>query len=934
MIETKILQSETTVVMESNSDSGNAKKKASKTSNKDSTRTSFERYPSSGDDSDIMIRDVVSENVKVLVRVRPIIPHDTEIDNAANIQTSNDTNNDNYIRIMDNSSLIVTSSDNKKSFQCSYDSVLGPQSSQRDVYSILEGCTKSVLEGFNSTIFAYGQTGSGKTFSMYGPPDYSNTGNNGNRPPDMVGIIPRAVRDIFVTAQKRNTMKLSVYCSFIQIYNESLFDMLRDPSMETPLTIREDKNEIYVQGVSEYSVKNVNDTLNLLKIAEDNRAIRETHMNQFSSRSHSIFQIFVESKKLADDGGEVSLRAKFNLIDLAGSEKWNTKHLLRDDHINEMNNINLSLHTLGRCISSLAQKAIGKDMHVPYRESKLTRLLQDSLGGNAKTYLLATISPLKSNIDETISTLKFADRAKLVTVQAIINETRPIDHEMVQRLQLEVRNLKILLHQYKGQSLSIGMVNSGDNNYDLESEKYINSNIIEKDDVIRQLRQQLYNEKQQNHTIHLENIEYKNKLQNYETDTHNNSMRKIEKTDTDRRHLKEILQKYDYCHNLNNAIFEKICSLKSVVTKFLSFEVEEDEMRNKTLTIFKHMEGLQDEYLSFLKTNTVQVGTNSNVKALHQSIMNNQTLNKINSPTANIPANDMDGLYNNQIASPLTAYLEPNKRLPILQQQNASFNNSFSINNSKGHKELNRPTHYYKSESYSSNNSSGRSSPLQIITTNFEPRQPSKGSSKKLPEVYSSEHILYTAYTIFKLALPCYISLRQTGRISQERFPSPFLLPSEAPKTFVHCEPDSNSFQSINDNGILPDVQYRVRGQSTGQSNDVVGSTSDWVPTFSSAEDEERLLEEELKKAKKKLKKQQKMQEWMREKEERALAAVQAGEEERKAMQEAELLREQRRKAYANKQKQKLLGYQERVKTEAMRIQELIEIGIDPNSLL
>jgi len=223
--------------------------------------------------------------------------------------------------------------------------------------------------------------------------------------------------------------------------------------MNTPLSIRDNNKEIYVQGLSEYNVKSVADTLQLLKIAEENRAIRETNMNMFSSRSHSIFQIQVEHKKVAEDGGEITYKAKFNLVDLAGSEKWNTKLHMRDEHIAEMTNINLSLHTLGKCISALAQashkqshhresesrsatrerereasleRSMGsldhsgstagsmKDfpvpksgrysgmannkeptMHVPFRESKLTRLLQDSLGGNAKTFLIATVSPAR-----------------------------------------------------------------------------------------------------------------------------------------------------------------------------------------------------------------------------------------------------------------------------------------------------------------------------------------------------------------------------------------------------------------------------------------------------------------------------------------------------------------------------------------------------------
>lgn len=250
--------------------------------------------------------------------------------------------------------------------------------------------------------------------------------------------------------------------------------------MNTPLSIREDNKEIYVQGLSEYNVKSVADTLQLLRIAEENRAIRETNMNMSSSRSHSIFQIQLEQKRVGDDGGEVTLRAKFNLVDLAGSEKWNTRLQLRDEHIAEMTNINLSLHTLGKCISALAQASLkqqqrdsgadsrvqtattaqrdrdrekerekdrererlssgdwdarsslgslehsgstigsikdfpvpnkssrpsqsssgnasSRDLgtHIPFRESKLTRLLQDSLGGNARTFLIATVSPAR-----------------------------------------------------------------------------------------------------------------------------------------------------------------------------------------------------------------------------------------------------------------------------------------------------------------------------------------------------------------------------------------------------------------------------------------------------------------------------------------------------------------------------------------------------------
>jgi kinesin family protein 3/17 len=378
------------------------------------------------------------------------------------------------IDIQSNTTLAVANTDGKRMFNCTYDHVLGPTSTQEELYGIVNKCTSSVIEGFNATIFAYGQTGSGKTFSMYGPPnEFGNRSMQQDR--SLIGVIPRAVQEIFDLSEQQDVMQVSVYVSFVQIYNEQLFDMLRDASMVSPLTIREDQGrEIYVQGLSEYNVKSVNDTLQLLKIAEDNRTVRETHMNQFSSRSHSIFQIYVEQKRVSEDGGEVYLRAKYNLVDLAGSEKWNLNKYMRDEHVTEMTNINLSLHTLGRCISSLAQRSLGKDLHVPFRDSKLTRLLQDSLGGNARTYLLATVSPLKANVEETISTLKFADNAKRVMVQAVMNETRPIDHAMVKRLQTEVERLRGLLRM-AGLDLGGNPVGPGESSVSQELVQHQNS---------------------------------------------------------------------------------------------------------------------------------------------------------------------------------------------------------------------------------------------------------------------------------------------------------------------------------------------------------------------------------------------------------------------------------------------------------------------------
>lgn len=307
--------------------------------------------------------------------------------------------------------------------------------------------------------------GSGKSHTMYGPTTNSST-DTGTTSTNIrsiqddnsyEGIIPRVVREIFAyKEQKIDLLQFTMYCSFIQIYNEQLYDMLRDSTLSTPLQIRENSNDnnivdIYVQGLSEYHVQSMEETIELLKVSEENRKVRETFMNLFSSRSHSIFQIQLEQRYVSEDGfGEVILKSKLNLVDLAGSEKWNTSigQEMKEEHITEMNSINLSLHTLGRCIASLVKLSKGKDVHIPYRDSKLTRLLQDSFGGNSRTFLLATISPSQSNIDESISTLKFADRAKQVMIQAKVNEIHPVDHNLVLRLRQEITFLRDMLRQY------------------------------------------------------------------------------------------------------------------------------------------------------------------------------------------------------------------------------------------------------------------------------------------------------------------------------------------------------------------------------------------------------------------------------------------------------------------------------------------------------
>ncbi|KDO32624.1 hypothetical protein SPRG_02325 [Saprolegnia parasitica CBS 223.65] len=372
-----------------------------------------------------------SESIQVFVRIRPLIERE------ASGQTTQ-----HYIRATPDNTIEVQTAD--AHIKCQYDAVFGPSMSQEDVYDRVKECTDAFLGGFNATLFAYGQTGSGKSFTMFG----AETDESRYRPglaKSQAGVIPRAIKDIFAgLVQKRGEhIECNLYCSFVQIYNENVYDLLRDGKMDKPLSVHEDRvNGIYVEGLSEYAVRSVHDCLALLQTGEDHRAVRATHMNLVSSRSHSAFQIFLEAKR--PDG--TLTKSKFNLVDLAGSEKWHADASMQYNHISEMTNINLSLHTLGRCIGALSTKG----SHVPYRDSKLTRLLQDSLGGNTKTRIIATLSPSIDCIEESIATLKFADRAKQVMVSVRVNEQRVIDPAYVEKLEAEVVELRSVISSLEG----------------------------------------------------------------------------------------------------------------------------------------------------------------------------------------------------------------------------------------------------------------------------------------------------------------------------------------------------------------------------------------------------------------------------------------------------------------------------------------------------
>ncbi|XP_017560407.1 kinesin-like protein KIF11 [Pygocentrus nattereri] len=300
-----------------------------------------------------------------------------------------------------------------------FDMVFGPSAKQIDVYrSVVCPILDEVIMGYNCTIFAYGQTGTGKTFTMEGERSPNEEFTWEEDP--LAGIIPRTLHQIFEKLTNNGT-EFSVKVSLLEIYNEELFDLLSpSPDVTERLQLFDDprnKRGVIVKGLEEITVHNKNEVYQILERGAAKRKTASTLMNAYSSRSHSVFSVTIHMKEITLDGEELVKIGKLNLVDLAGSENIGRSGAV-DKRAREAGNINQSLLTLGRVITALVERG----PHVPYRESKLTRILQDSLGGRTKTSIIATVSPASINLEETLSTLDYANRAKNIMNKPEVNQ--------------------------------------------------------------------------------------------------------------------------------------------------------------------------------------------------------------------------------------------------------------------------------------------------------------------------------------------------------------------------------------------------------------------------------------------------------------------------------------------------------------------------------
>nr|XP_031303039.1 kinesin-like protein KIF27 isoform X3 [Camelus dromedarius] len=372
--------------------------------------------------------------VKVAVRIRPLLCKEVLHNHQA------------CVRAIPNTQQIIIGRDRIFTF----DFVFGKNSTQDEVYNTcIKPLVLSLIEGYNATVFAYGQTGSGKTYTIGG-------GHVASIVEGQKGIIPRAIQEIFQNISENPSIDFNVKVSYIEVYKEDLRDLLELETSVKDLHIREDeKGNTVIVGAKECQVESADEVLSLLEMGNAARHTGTTQMNEHSSRSHAIFTISVcqvkKNIEAAEDGSWYSHRhivSKFHFVDLAGSERV-TKTGNTGERFKESIQINSGLLALGNVISALGDPR-RKSSHIPYRDAKITRLLKDSLGGSAKTLMITCVSPSSSDFDESLNSLKYANRARNIRNKPTLNFSPESDR--MDEMEFEIKLLREALQSQQSVS--------------------------------------------------------------------------------------------------------------------------------------------------------------------------------------------------------------------------------------------------------------------------------------------------------------------------------------------------------------------------------------------------------------------------------------------------------------------------------------------------
>ncbi|XP_020205961.1 kinesin-like protein KIN-5C [Cajanus cajan] len=503
-------------------------------------------------------------NVQVLLRCRPFSDEELR-SNAPQVVTCNEYNREVAV------SQSIAGKHIDRVF--TFDKVFGPSARQKDLYEqAVTPIVNEVLEGFNCTIFAYGQTGTGKTYTMEGECKKAKSGPRGELPPE-AGVIPRAVKQIFDTLESQNA-EYSVKVTFLELYNEEITDLLApeelskvslEEKQKKQLPLMEDgKGGVLVRGLEEEIVTSASEIFTLLERGSSKRRTAETLLNKQSSRSHSLFSITIHIKEATPEGEELIKCGKLNLVDLAGSENI-SRSGAREGRAREAGEINKSLLTLGRVINALVEH-LG---HIPYRDSKLTRLLRDSLGGRTKTCIIATVSPAVHCLEETLSTLDYAHRAKHIKNKPEVNQ-KMMKSTLIKDLYGEIERLKAEVYATREKN---GIYIPKERYLQEESEKKAMSDQIEQMGVTIETQQKQLEDLQNKYVDQIRQCsDLSNKLDNTEKNL-NKTSKVLASTEDELKKCQYTLKEKDFIiseqRKAENALAHQACVLRADLEKAL-----------------------------------------------------------------------------------------------------------------------------------------------------------------------------------------------------------------------------------------------------------------------------------------------------------------------------------------------------------------------------